>query len=121
MEVYQRGHNGLAGEINMRGPRRDTQLTSPTNLRKFVSSNNERRVLDGSAAVPFDQASAFKDRGVRLGRLAVEIPGPSRCQKQTGKSEQIKRYPHAGHGISSGNLKFPDIRGGVFGWAAIEN
>ena len=75
MEIDQRRHNGLAGQVDVCGSRGNAQLASAADLRKDVSGDDEGGVLDGRAAVSGDQPRAFKDSRAWPRGLSVH----SRC------------------------------------------
>lgn len=62
MEVDDRRHDRLAGQVDACRAGRDLQLAGSTDAEDPASLNRERRVLDGCAAVVHDEACAFEHR-----------------------------------------------------------
>jgi hypothetical protein len=100
VQVDQRRHHGLAGEVHTRRAGGHRQLTAASHLRELVVLDDEGRVLDRRTAVPDDEPRAFEHRH---GGLAFHIRDAGGQQHARG-DQQRRRHPRPAHGILPSNI-----------------
>ena len=85
VRIDDRRHHGLAGEIDARRAGGRRHLAPSSDRRDAGVLDDECRILDGSAAVACDEASALEQgRAGRPGRLAYSGPRACGDKEQAG-------------------------------------
>ncbi len=91
VEVDQRGHHGLAGEIDVSGACGHLRIAAAADQGEMSVLDDEGRILD-HGAVASDQACAFIDCGgcLRLGRLYERDGEDEGGQKEQPDGHQLR-------------------------------
>ena len=92
MEIDQRRHHGLAGEVDARGARRRLDVGAAAHICELIVFDDEGGVFDGCAAVAADEARALEDGdGRSRRRLAAGPRRTGRRKRETGGNENCER------------------------------